>query len=102
MLEDLHLAEPEILLILPVVPDVDELTRVAVVVVTGEKGLLVLQCRGNRRDWFPSCSSLFDALSFSYFFFRGFSDCHIKQNSFNVRMTYKSMGRRVCPSFKLF
>ncbi len=69
MLEDLHLAEPEILLVLPVVPDVDELTRVAVVVVTGEKGLLVLQCRGKRRDWFPSCPSLFDALSFSTSYF---------------------------------
>ena len=43
MLKDLDLAHPKVLLVLPVVPDVDELAGVALGVVAVEQSLLVLK-----------------------------------------------------------
>ena len=44
--EDLDLAEPEVLLVLAVVPQVDELPAVALVLVAVEQRLLVLKLEG--------------------------------------------------------
>ena len=43
ILEDLDLAQPKVLLFLPVVPDIDELAGVAVAPVAQEDGLLALK-----------------------------------------------------------